>query len=408
MTSNWFRKICEGNLASTLSVVVALVIGVAAISACSFDPEEKKDKASGPSSNTTPGDSSTTTTLVTDPNDPADPESGAAFFRGTVAASFTKNCASCHSSTATGTKGPITIYDYNKMKTLLAQGASSRNNALIDKLTGFAAHGGGKQCDVGAAGTACEALQSWRDIEVERGTLNDFTVPGGTTTTTLPGQTTTTTTTMAGAPDTRPAAIISVNTVGLVTGWAIDRANLNRTVTVTAVVGGLLGNGGVAVGTAQANRGGPDGDNPGDRRFELQLARTVTVGAQVTQVADGTQRMLYLYDGTTLMTQVGFNFRAWAPTAAGLAYFTNTLGPQLARSPQMGGCAAANCHAWVHDSAYARIADPAPVANVTAIQNTLIGKPALLGTPHGGGRLCNDQNAGVCGAIQEWWRLNFR
>ena len=375
---------------------ISAVLVLAITTGCSDGNEEIKRSSAAmadASGTTLP---STSTTLPSSLGNPNDPTTGPGFFRLKVAANFSKDCSSCHASTST-IKAPLSIYDYFKAKKMLAAGASGASNEFIDRLTGVRAHGGGKICDVGAENTICRDLEGWYDIEVAQGTLNNF--DSGVTTTTLPGQTTTTTTTttLPGTPDPRSAGISSVSIVGLVNGWAVDKQNLNRQVTVTLVVGGLLGQGGQVVGeNIIANRAGPDGNHPGDHRFEFQLGAAI---------ADGTQRTLYVYDGNTLLLTTGFQFRAWAPSAEGRAFFEANVAGGL----RAAGCGVGSgCHAFTYESAFPYLLDPPPVAGATAAGALLVTRPSMTGTSHGGGRRCNDANSGVCAAIQQWWNLEFR
>jgi hypothetical protein len=368
------------------------------LAACS-DGNEESRRSSSAMSNASDASSATTlpstqTTLPGDPPGSSDPTTGPGHFRLNVAATFSKDCSSCHSSAST-IKAPLSIYDYFKAKKMLAAGSSGTSNELMDRLTGVRAHGGGKICDVGTEKSACNALEAWYEVEVAQGTLNNFDT--GVTTTTLPGQSTTTTTTLPpGSPDPRSAGISAVSVVGLINGWAVDKQDLTRQITVSIVVGGLLGQGGVEVGTATANRAGPDGNHPGDHRFEFQLSRAY---------ADGAQRTLYVYNGTTLLLTTGFQYQAWAPSAAGATFFRDNVEGGL----RAAGCGpGSGCHGFTYESAYPYLLVPRPVAGTTAAGALLVTRPSLTGTTHGGGRRCNDVNSGVCEAIQRWWNMEFR
>ena len=375
-----------------VSTVLVLVI----TTGCSDGNEESRRSraAMADASGATPH--STSTTLPSSLGNPNDPTTGPGFFRLKVAANFSKDCSSCHASAST-IKAPLSIYDYFKAKKMLASGPSSTSNEFIDRMSGVRAHGGGKICDVEAENSICSDLVDWYDTEVAQGTLNNF--DAGVTTTTLPGQTTTTTTTtLPGSPDPRSAGINAVSNVGLVNGWAVDKQNLNRQVTVTLVVGGLLGQGGQVVGeNIPANRAGPDGNHPGDHRFEFQLSAAI---------ANGTQRTLYVYDGNTLLLTTGFQFRAWAPstdpTAEGRVFFEANLAGRLRT-----GCGP-GCHTFTYESAFPHLLDPPPVAGTTAAGSLLYRRPSLTGTTHGGGQRCSGANAVICQAIQDWWNLEFR
>ena len=106
------------------------------------------DKGSGDSGN---ADGSGDGTLDGD-DDGAEPPPGTfnsrTFFAEQIMPVFTAECTTCHADPRFNppVQGPLTIFNYKRMETLLRNGDSAIANELAEKLSGTAAHGGGDRC----------------------------------------------------------------------------------------------------------------------------------------------------------------------------------------------------------------------------------------------------------------------
>ena len=98
------------------------------------------------------------------------PGAGKAFFDSTVTQTLDSHCKSCHNQPRfipQGTEaGPLSIYDYGPMGVWLANGPSSFDNYLINKIRGIEPHAGGDQCLAGVDQSPCLEIIQWRETEI--------------------------------------------------------------------------------------------------------------------------------------------------------------------------------------------------------------------------------------------------
>jgi hypothetical protein len=267
-----------------------------------------------------------------------------------------------------GTRGPLTIFSYDRMRLLLVDGTGAQRNALFDKISGAADHGGGNRCAAGLASSPCKEVAQWWDAEIGGGSGGGAAVRG---------------------------KITQVTALGKVFGWAADPADTTAALAVKLYVDGPAGAGGTEVATVTADFEGADGNTPGAHAFTFQLPDSLR---------DKKAHDLYAYamlDGE--LEQLGstaFAFTAFAFSQAGRDFFEANVRSQL------GGCT--GCHTVSYEQQFYSLLVPSPAAGGTAANNQLVNKPAQAnGTTHGGGSRCGGVNAGVCAQIQAWWRVEF-
>lgn len=300
-------------------------------------------------------------------------ETGASVFASRVLPVFQAQCVSCHADPRipVDTRGPLTVYSYDKMRAFLADGEGSTNNALFDKVRGIATHTGGNRCASGPTASPCKEIAAWWIAEF--GEDGDEGGSGG-----------------SGSV----GKISQVTSLGRVYGWAVDPADATAQVTVTFYVDGAKGQG-TQVATTTANRSGADGNTPGDHAFYVDLPETAR---------NGKARQLYAYvtiGGTDhLIGDAAYGYTAYSFTAAGRAYYEANVRGRLS------GCA--GCHTVSYEQQFYSLIAPSPVEGGTATNNQLINKPAQAnGVSHGGDQRCNGVNASPCSEIQQWWRTEF-
>ncbi len=296
---------------------------------------------------------------------------GQDFFTATVEPLFRKSCISCHTEPrqASDVKGPLTVYSYGSMKTQLTNGNGSVTNKLIEKVRGVVQHGGGDQCKGAVTNSPCKEIAEWWKIEMGANASD------------------------SGA---RIGRVLEVTAGGKVLGWAANPKNLDEQVMVKFYVGGPKGTG-TDAGSAMAFVNAEDEGTPGFHGFSAELPALHRNGKPNT---------LFVYatiEGTEqLLNESGTAYTAWAPTAAGQAYFTGTVLPAL------NSCAP--CHgAKNYNGYYASLFIQPPNKGGTASNNELINKMGgLNGVTHSGGNSCGgNANGGPCALVQTWWQMEF-
>lgn len=296
---------------------------------------------------------------------------GAEVFAARVQPVFQAQCVSCHADPRipVDTRGPLSVYSYDKMLSLLADGSGSVSNALLDKVRNISAHTGGNRCVAGVTASPCDVIVAWWTAEYGE---DD-----------------------AGAGVSGSVGKISqVAALGRVYGWAVDPGDATAQLTVTFYVDGEMGLG-TEVGTTVANRSGVDGNTAGDHAFFFDLPETVR---------DGKARQLYAYvkvEGVDkLIGERSFGFTAYAFSAAGRSYYEANVKGRLS------GCA--GCHTVSYEQQFYSMIAPSPSEGGTATNNQLLNKAAQAnGTSHGGGQRCSSVSASPCAEIQQWWRTEF-
>jgi cytochrome c553 len=298
-------------------------------------------------------------------------QTGQAFFTATVEPLFRKSCISCHTEPrqASDIKGPLTVYSYGSMKPQVMSGSGSVTNKLIEKVRGVVQHGGGDQCKGAVTNSPCKEIAEWWKLEMGANAAD------------------------SGA---RIGRVLEVTAGGKVLGWAANPKNLDEQVMVKFYVGGAKGMG-TEAGTATAFVNAEDEGTPGFHGFSAELPALHRNGKPNT---------LFVYAtiaGTEqLLNEGGTPYTAWAPTAAGQAYFNNTVLPAL------NSCAP--CHGGKnYNGYYASLFIQPPNKGGSATNNELINKMGgLNGLTHSGGNSCGgNANGGPCALIQNWWQMEF-
>jgi hypothetical protein len=141
-----------------------------------------------------------------------------------------------------------------------------------------------------------------------------------------------------------------------------------------------------------ANVSAADGGYQGDHALTGQLP---------TATRDGKPHTAYLFavvGGKEVAVGPAAPFTAYAPRAAGQAYYTKTIAPLL-----QSRCSA--CHVVSYDQQYASLISPAPTGGGAATANQLIDRAS--GANHPGGNICGSKTGSPCDTFQQWWTLEF-
>lgn len=305
-----------------------------------------------------------------------DPVAAAKLWIDTVKPALEEDCSSCHAEPrfTVPSRGPLTIFSYDSVKKMMADGTSAIDNKMMRKVLGEDTHGGGARCKV--TEEPCSFLVQLHKLEFGSGDGDGATGDGDFS---LPAD-----------ADPRASAIVSVSTGGLVIGWAVDKQNLRNTVGIKLVLDAKIGTGTV-IATTVAEKLGDDGKHPGDHGFFVQVPE---------QYRTGVERDLYIYDDKDqLLSPTPFKFKAYAPTAAGRAFFNSTVAPKIEAK-------CANCHQATYETFYAALSGKGPNEGGTASNNNAVNKPGGVES-HNGGNRCGGINGSPCAEFQQWWPLEF-
>lgn len=295
---------------------------------------------------------------------------GPLFFNQTVSPMFDRQCKACHSlpQNPTDTKAPLSIFSYTKMRTMLEKGPAPENNDLMNKMRGLDSHVGGDRCgQLGDTASPCLEVAQWWDKEFGQG----GNIPG--------------------SPFKGKLDLVSAT--GEISGFALDSTQVSASSTVVVYIDRQVG-AGVADMTLIANRPGAAGGYAGNHRYS---------GVLPDNFRNGQNHTAYVYilaNGQTTLLQGGpLAYTAWAPTAAGQAYYESTVRPALQTR-------CASCHVISYASHYASLIAPPPNQGGTATSNDLIDFPAGLNN-HPGGNLCGSKAGSPCSLITQWWMREF-
>ncbi len=282
---------------------------------------------------------------------------GETFFNNTVKPAFNAKCMSCHNEPRFGGNGPLTIYGYGPMKTMLsAGGTTSVNNNLINKVQNIITHTGGNFClPSGIQISPCSEIVAWWQTEFKMGNAG---FSGG---------------------------IDSITATGDVTGSAIDAKNPTAQVSVFFYINGPVGTG-TSLGSVLTSGT--------DHLFTFSVP---------TAFRDGKPHDLYAY-GTAATTNnllpgAPKTLVAYSQKAVGMTFYNASLLPQLQTKCK-------NCHQVSYSLHYFSLLKPTPFAGGTATNNELINK-ASGSVSHGGGNLCGTKNSSPCLEMQTWWAKEF-
>ncbi len=324
----------------------------------------------------TPVASGSTAASVT----PADPKAAKNLWNNVILPAFNKKCASCHAEPRfpVAQRGSLTIFIYDSMRKLLVDGGTPTDNKLIRKMTNLDHHDGGVQCK--AAEAPCSDVVQWRKLELGADAdAGAATVGSGSDS---PG----------GPVDERPAAVARITSAGKIYGWAVNKDDLTAAVNVKVYLDGPIGTGTLAV-TTPADKAGDDGNHAGNHGFFVQVPATYLTGVD---------RPLYLYDDKdVLLTPTPETFKAWTSGMVGKNYFDSHIAGMITSSCD-------GCHPSAYDYFYGILVTKGPNEGGTAMNNSVINKPATAnGTAHSGGNKCGGISGGVCAEFQKWWDVEF-
>lgn len=300
---------------------------------------------------------------------------GESYFSTVVEPLFRSSCKQCHAepSKVAGVAAPLTIFSYTNMNTMIGKGSGADSNALIEKIQGRPTHPGGDRCKGSIDISPCKEVVEWWKV------INGKSGPTG-----------------SGGSGGKIGRVVEVTPGGRVYGWAVNPDVPDEQVKVKVFVGGPKGQG-TDAGTFDAFVNGNDEDRPGNHAFIADLP---------DQFRNGKPNTLFAYavingEDKPLNTEP-IAYTAWAPTAAGLAFFNNTVRGAL------NGCN--GCHGGkTYQTWYANLFNPPPNKGGTASNNDLINKTGgLNGVGHSGGNSCGgNASAGPCASLQTWWQMEF-
>lgn len=294
---------------------------------------------------------------------PPTTESGT-YFSNNVLPALRSRCVTCHERPQlTGrTDATLAIYNYAFMRSKIEVGPTATNNPLFNKIRNVVSHVGGDQCpnDIKGSVSPCREIKEWTKIEFPQyaeGIAGRITV---------------------------------ITLLGEVHGWARDPLNLDSIVNVSIYANGPAGTGQL-VTTTLANQPGVGSNNGHYFRFVLPA-----------NLRNGTEQRLWAYGNQAnldnLMDASPFTYVAVTPSAAGEAYYTNTLAAAIT---------CRGCHTWTYSRIFELISDPLPLRGGTGTNNLLFNKMRNI-VNHNGGNVCqNGANNPPCSLVQEFYRLNY-
>lgn len=306
--------------------------------------------------------------IVIDPPVVDNSAAGLNFFEKSVLPVLQAKCVNCHADPRQPAeiRGPLSIYSYTQMK-LKLKGTSSTDNDLINKVMNKIGHDGADRCGGSFSASPCKEIAAWRLIENGED-------PG------------------ANAGNGIAGRIFDVSSLGKVIGWAYNPDKTSEILTVAFYIDGPTGTG-TKIGPIMANRSGADNNTPGDHAYLFDIPETFRDKKKHTlqayAVVDGKE---------TLIETVPYEFTAYAPSAAGRAFYNANV------AGAVNGCT--SCHAVGYEQHFYTLVSPAPSQGGTAINNVLINKAGTRnGNAHSGGNRCGGGNP--CNVFEQWWAAEF-
>ena len=281
------------------------------------------------------------------------------------------SCNSCHALPFQGGTAPLTIYNYDLMKSLAMPGPTASDNPFMNKVKGIVAHGGGNICpgDVNGSVTPCKEIKEW--------VLAEFPL----------------------LTDGKAGAVTGTTLQGSVRGWVADPANFAVPVDVVFYIDGPVGVG-TEIGRQLANLNGIGATN--GKYFNFQIPAVYN---------DGVVRQLYIYAVTPnvavtvddLIPNMPVQTQSFTPqplNSLARNVYENELRPRLNQC--MG------CHQVDYSVHWFQVGNATPLAGGTANNNELINY--MNGqNGHSGGSYCGgNKNNEPCASVQRWWVAEFQ
>lgn len=198
------------------------------------------------------------------------------------------------------------------------------------------------------------------------------------------------------AGTTLEGAITGISALGLIQGWAVNKSDLTKPVSIV-IFSGENDSTGVELANISAALTGFDNNYEGNHRFEYQLA---------PEYRDGTEHKLFVVmnegpqEGP--LTAAAKAYTSYTPKTAGQQFYTANL--QNTMQTNCGGCHPNEVN---YDNHYRLLIDKSPAEGGTATTNRLIAK-ASGGLNHSGGNRCGNINNGICAQLQQWWQREFQ
>ncbi len=378
-------------------VLIFLAMTLGSFTHCVIEPPKSatKKNARSTSSLNNGEESGLSDPLFPSPTEPTPPPSnesaGERFFNESVRTNFENNCMVCHADPSTNppVPGPLTIYNYEQMKTKLFNGSGATDNELLQKMQNIIGHAGGNRCPGGVTDPICQVVVDWYQQEQVQ------VAP--------PSETPEPTPQPTPAPTPDPATGVTgmvsvVTSQGKVTGYAGDTTDPSRTMPVNFYLDGPSG-AGILLNNSpiQANLAGFNGGISGAHAFNFYIP---------ILYRDGVSHTLYVYadnNGMDVPLQGSpYTFTAYASTVEGFNYYTNTVKPLL-------DVRCSSCHAFSYDQNFSSLLTPSPANGGSMINNEMINMPSggNMGVNHPGGNICGSKDNSPCVEIQMWWDLEF-
>ena len=300
---------------------------------------------------------------------------GRAYWTNTLLPMLQTNCNGCHALPFQGGTAPLTIFNYDLMRTRAMPGPTASDNPFISWVKGIPdangnTHPGDNQCpgDVNGSVSPCREIKEW--------VLAEFPL----------------------LVDGKAGAITGTNLQGRITGWVADPADFANPVDAVFYLGGPIGVG-TEAGRQLANLQGIGATN--GKYFNFQLPDIYN---------DGTVRDLYIYAVTPGVAPVAADEIPNVPVDT-QSFIQQPIG-SVARTayendlrPRLNQCM--NCHQVDYNVHWFQVGNPTPLAGGTALNNELI--DYMNGqNGHSGGSFCGgNKNNEPCASVQRWWAAEF-
>ena len=309
------------------------------------------------------------------------------FFNDTMVPQFESRCTTCHEAPRIATQfglGRGAVFDFDRIREHLMAGTSAVDNRMIQILTDPNVHDADGRitsnfCFQGSAEGLCADVIRWWNLAFygDENATSPF-LDGGSS--------------GGGGGSLSIGRLGSVSILGRVFGYARNPDNASDTVDVFVYVGGPVGQGDL-VATVTANERGPGGSQAG-HYFSYDLP---------SQYLDGVARDVYVYamsaSSENLLPSPA-TARAWEISAEAETYFNNNMRSFLSRCVECHGTPAQE-----YSNRFYVLASPKPGEGGSPTNNTFYQKLTGQGG-HGGGTFCSGSN-GICGDVQELWRIQF-
>ena len=285
---------------------------------------------------------------------------GKKYYEENIYPKLKENCESCHVGPRieVAERGPMTIYNYEKIEKWLKDSDTFLDTTLMKKLTGAEPHGGGALCGSMKVAYCLNFKELFEGL------------------TGLSGDT-------LGAAS--YGEVHSSHYKGNIYGFAVDKENKEAFLEVTF----YADKEGELLGSVLADDSGSDGGNGGNHAFNFLIPEEKMTHGQEMEV------YAYVKVGGEDIPLKGspYSFTPYKPQAE--AFFQESY---------FSGCQ--GCHAGYDYTAwYTALISPTPVGGGLANSNQLYLKASNANGDHPGGNRCGGTD--LCDYLQNWWRMEF-